>query len=294
MKKIFYLCSLLALSLFNASCSDDDNPADSYVNAKIVTNSVENQKQITGNSATVVTMSVPQSALAEWNKLNWSVSALVSDSNTNKIPDSNRYVHVMTLKTDPTMEDHRLTGAPVKYSISNSNIELGMTFLAVNPDGNLPVDCTELSAGKIGLKTSNLSSIDLYLAYVATVVDSTTVIDTVKIDVKIGRHEYLIPIPAVSGAKYSSVSNELISNSINALFGKYTEYKTISTQIENLDKRCTAPAYIEQKIYTYRVIFGNETVEVKVYQTPDIIVDMSKAEEYDAQHLDDHSNDQPF
>lgn len=156
--------------------------------------------------------------------------------------------------------------------ISNSNVEKGMIFKCSS--NNEEVKASE--TGNIVVKTNELDDLTLCCKARIELIDSTEVIkDEGFFTVAVGNPT--ITYYTKSGYTCDFKNNEFITKYLTAKFGEYTENAEQTIKISNSDTKAQVPYSLEQKVYKYKVHFGDLTVDVRSFGPDKLTIEVDKA-----------------
>lgn len=239
-----------------------------------VVNAVSN-RSLAYAAATTATMALTIDAIGKVGndkELYINVENAPTDKITQDLSAKEEFFDIMTIKCGaPGVA----LGADADITIENSNIEKGMIFKC-SSNGN-EVQATE--SGKVVVKTKEMNDLTLSCQVRVEFVDSATV------NKDEGFFTVTVGNPAItyftrSGFVCDYDKNEFITKYLTAKFGQYTENAKQTVKIANNDSKAHVPYSLEQKIYKYKLHFGDLIIDVSAYGPDKLTIEADKAEKF--------------
>ncbi len=236
-----------------------------------IENSTAN-KSLAYNAPTTASMILPKEAISLVGNDKEFYIDIENVATGNTIQDQlvrEEFFNIMTIKCG-TPGVKLQSDADIK--ISNSNVEKGMVFKCSS--NNEEVKASE--TGNIVVKTNELDDLTLSCKVRSELIDSTEVIkDEGFFTVAVGNPT--ITYYTKSGYTCDFKNNEFITKYLTAKFGEYTENAKQTIKISNGDTKAQVPYSLEQKVYKYKVHFGDLTVDVRSFGPDKLNIEVDKA-----------------
>lgn len=193
------------------------------------------------------------------------------------VKEGSEWFPVLTLICTPDGAD--FGDKPAIVTVKNPNFERGMRFQCLGAVQDAAV-ISNKNGGEVTMKFPHFSDYIIESQANVKKVGESTIKTQSLLDCKVGNHKYTYMV--YSGCKYDYDTNDFINKYLVAKFGPKAFEGSGEITISNLSSRATIPYTITQKVYKYKVEFGDITVNVDVYGPEDVFVDTDNAVIYDA------------